>query len=428
MSSLLIKNGHVIDPANNIDGKLDIFIDRGRIKKVEKDIKEAADETIDASGRIVAPGLIDMHTHLREPGREDEETFLTGSKAAIKGGFTSICAMPNTTPPCDNQGVAGFIISEGKRIGLCNLYPIGTITKNRKGQELSEMGELKKAGVVALSDDGDSVDNSEIMRRALEYASMVELPVIAHCEDRDLSGDRFMNEGDASTLLGLRGIPEIAETTRLSRDVEIARWTNGRIHIAHISAGRSVDIIREAKRLGVNISAEVCPHHFSMIDEEVKGFDANIKVNPPIRSLKDKEALKKGLADGTIDVIATDHAPHTEDEKDTDFLLAPFGMIGLETALSLAVMELIETKVLDWKGLITKMSINPARILGLNKASLAQGKDADIVIIDPKREWTVTKETLESKSKNTPFLGRKLRGMAVATIVGGRLVYEILHS
>ncbi|NQU73610.1 MAG: dihydroorotase [Candidatus Omnitrophica bacterium] len=421
---ILIKNGHVVDPANKIDGQLDVFIEDGKISAVSKNIKPNKAEVIDAKGKIVAPGLVDAHTHLREPGREDEETLLTASKAAIKGGFTSICAMPNTTPPCDNQGVVGFISSEAKRMGLCNIYVIGAITKARKGQELSEVGELKLAGVVALSDDGSSVDNSEIMRRALEYTSMFDLPIIAHCEDRILSEAGVMNEGFVSTLLGLRGQPAVAESTRVARELELCAITKGKLHIAHVSTKRSVELIRDAKRRAIEVTCETCPHYFTLTDEAVKTFDTNTKMNPPLRGKEDLETIKQALKDGTIDCIATDHAPHTEDEKDTDFNSAPFGIIGLETALSLAIMELLDNKVLNWTALIQKMSVNPSLILGLDKGHLSVGSDADVVIIDADRRWEVTKESLESKSKNTPFLGRTLKGMAVTTIAGGKIVYS----
>lgn len=423
---ILIKNGHVVDPANKIDQEMDILIEDAKISKVSKNIKAEGAEIIDASAKIVAPGLIDMHSHLREPGREDEETLLTASKAAVKGGFTSICAMPNTTPPCDNQGVVGFIISEAKRIGLCNIYVVGTITKGRKGEELSEIGELKTAGVVALSDDGSSVDNSEVMRRALEYTGMVGLPIIAHCEDKMLSKDGVMNEGFISTVLGLRGIPAICESTRVSRELELCAMTKGKLHIAHVTTKRSIELISDAKKRGVDVTCETCPHYFTLTDEAIKtsGFDTNTKMNPPLRTKEDVEAIKEALKEGTIDCIATDHAPHTEDEKDTDFDSAPFGIIGLETALSLAIMELLDKKVLDWTGLVEKISLNPAKILGFKKGTLSVGADADIVVIDPTKEWKVTKENLESKSKNTPFMGKTLKGMAVITIKDGKIVYR----
>jgi len=423
---ILIKNGHVIDPANKIDAETDILIEEDAIREAAKNIKANNAEVIDAKGRIVAPGLVDMHSHLREPGREDEETLFTASRAAVKGGFTSVCAMPNTTPPCDNQGVVGFISSEGRRIGLCNIYVIGTITKGRHGAELSEIGELKAAGVVGLSDDGSSVDNSEIMRRALEYAGMFGLPIIAHCEDKNLSKDGVMNEGFISTLLGLRGMPAASESTRIARELELCAMTKGKLHIAHVSTKRSVELIRDAKKRGLNVTCETCPHYFTLTDEEVKvsGFDTNTKMNPPLRAKEDLESVKEGIKDRSIDCIATDHAPHTEDEKDTDFDSAPFGIIGLETALSLGIMELVDKKVLSWGALIESMSLNPARILGLDKGTLSVGADADVVIIDPAREWRVSRETIESKSKNTPFMGRTLKGMAVTTITGGKIVYQ----
>lgn len=424
---LLIKDGHVVDPLNKIDGRADVLIDGEKVIKVARGIKISDAKIIDAKGKIVSPGFIDMHSHLREPGREDEEVFLTASKAAVKGGFTSVCAMPNTTPPCDNQGVVGFIASEGRRIGLCNIYVVGTVTKGRKGTELAEVGELKTAGVVALSDDGDPVDNSEIMRRALEYAGMFGLPIISHCEDKQLSKNGVMNEGAVSTLLGLKGRPPISESTRVARDLEICAMTGGKLHIAHVSTKRSVELIRDAKKRGVNVTCETCPHYFTLTDEAVKTFDPNTKMNPPLRSVEDREAIRQGLRDGTIDCIATDHAPHTEDEKDVDFDAAPFGIIGLETALSLGVMELVGKKVLTWAQLADRMSANPSKILGLNKGSLTPGSDADIIIIDPQATWQVTKESLASKSKNTPFLGSELKGVAVTTILDGKIVYEV-HS
>jgi dihydroorotase len=424
---ILIKNGRVIDPLNKIDDGLDVLIENDRIREVSKNIKANGAELVDSKGKIVAPGLVDMHSHLREPGREDEETLFTASRAAVKGGFTSICAMPNTTPPCDNQGVVGFISSEGKRIGLCNIYVIGTITKDRKGQEISEIGELKNAGVVALSDDGSPVEDSEIMRRALEYAAMFNLPIISHCEDKALSKDGVMNEGFISTALGLRGIPGISESTRVARELELCGMTKGKLHIAHVSTKRSIELIRDAKKRGLDVTCETCPHYFTLTDEAVKvsGFDTNTKMNPPLRTEEDLKAVIEGLMDGTIDCIATDHAPHTEDEKDTDFDSAPFGIIGLETALSLTIMELVDKKVLDWSALIGKISLNPSKILGLNKGSLSVGSDADVVVIDPAKEWKVARANLESKSKNTPFLGKVLKGMAVVTITDGKIVYRI---
>lgn len=421
---ILIKNGHVVDPVNKIDGECDVLIEDGKIKAVSKNMKENGADIIDAKGKIVVPGLIDMHTHLREPGREDEETFLTASRAAAKGGFTSITAMPNTMPPCDNQGVVGFIASEGKRIGLTNIYVVGTITKGRKGEELSEIGELKSAGVVALSDDGDSVDNSEIMRRAFEYAIMFNLPIIAHCEDKLLSKDGVMNEGFVSTLLGLKGRPAISESTRVARELELCAMTRGRLHVAHVSTKRSIELIRDAKKRGISVTCETCPHYFTLTDEAVKLFDTNTKMNPPLRARDDLDAIKEALKDGTIDCIATDHAPHTEDEKDTDFDQAPFGIIGLETALSLAVMELVDTKILSWTDIVKKMSVNPSSILGIEKGSLSVGADADITVIDPGKKWEVKKESLQSKSKNTPFLGMQLKGMAIITIRDGEIVYK----
>lgn len=422
--SVLIKNGHIIDPANKRDGIFDILIENGRISKVGKDIKEKTKLTIDAKNKIVTPGLVDMHAHLREPGREDQETIKTALLAAVKGGFTSLVSMPNTTPCCDNQSVAKYIIEKAKNTGLANVFPIGAITKARRGGELSEMWDLKDAGCVGFSDDGNSVNDAALMRRALEYASMFDSPVISHCEDVSLSQGGVMHEGFMSTVLGLKGIPSRSESIIVERDVELAEIAGAKIHIAHVSAKESVDIIRHAKEKGVKVTAEVTPHHLALTDICAKTFDTNIKVNPPIRGAKDREALKKALKDGTIDAIATDHAPHLASEKDVEFDHAPFGMIGLETALSVAIMELIEEKILSWPELITKLSLNPSRILGLGRGTLSEGAPADVTIIDPAKEWVYKKEDIKSKSSNSPFIGRTLKGLATDVIVAGKPVMQ----
>jgi dihydroorotase len=422
--SILIKKGHVIDPANKRDGVFDILAKDGKVSKIGKDLKDKAELVIDGKGKIVTPGLVDMHTHLREPGREDRETIKTGLAAAVKGGFTSVASMPNTTPCCDNQSVVRFIIEEGKSANLANVFPIGAITKGREGKELSEMWDLKEAGSLAFSDDGGSVKDSFLMRRALEYASMFDTPIISHCEDAALSEGGVMHEGFVSTVLGLGPIPSRAESTIVARDIELAEIAGAKIHIAHVSAKESVDIIKKAKEKGIKVTAEVTPHHLALTDVCVKTFDTNTKVNPPLRGAADREALKKALKDNTIDVIATDHAPHLESEKDVEFDNAPFGIIGLETALSICIMELIDKKVLSWPELVRKLSLNPSQILGIERGTLSEGASADVTIIDPDKEWIYKKEDIKSKSTNSPFIGWTLKGLATHVIVGGRLVSQ----
>ncbi|MEA3560667.1 MAG: dihydroorotase [Candidatus Omnitrophota bacterium] len=422
--SLLIKGGRVIDPANKVDKIVDIAIEKGRISQLGSDIKPEGLKLIDARGLIVTPGLIDMHTHLREPGREDEETILSGSRAASKGGFTSVCVMPNTEPAIDKEAVVEFILSKAQQAGVVNVYPIGAITRGRAGKILAEMGELKRAGVVGLSDDGNPVEDSRVMRRALEYSKMFNLPIISHCEDKQLSAGGVMNEGWVSTALGLRGIPCICEEHIVARDISLAVLTGGRLHIAHVSSAGSVKIIKQAKKDGVNVTAEATPHHFTLNDENLRSFSTNYKVNPPLRTDKDVDAVKQALADGVIDAIASDHAPHSEEEKSVEFDYAPFGIIGLETALGLAIRELIEKKILTLSQLIEKMSVNPARILGLNKGRLDIGAEGDVTIIDLKRDWVVKEKEFRSKSKNSPFIGERLKGMAVITICRGKVVYD----
>jgi len=427
---LLICGGRIIDFASGLDRVGDIYIKGKRIVRIEikkgkRKIKYGTDErVIDARDKIVCPGLVDMHTHLREPGREDEETIYTGSDAAVAGGFTSICCMPNTEPPIENQESVNFIYEKAKS-ALCKIYPIACITKGQKGEELTEMADLKNAGAVAVSDDGKPVSNSRIMRHALEYSKMIDLPLVSHCEDLNLSSEGAMHEGFVSTVLGIKGIPSSAEEIMVARDIMLAEFTGGKLHIAHVSTSEAVDFIREAKKKKMKLSCEVTPHHFTLTDEAIKTFDTNFKVNPPLRTKKDVEMVKKGLKDGTVDVIATDHAPHSIEEKEVEFDAAPFGMIGLETALSLVITELIERKVLTWKDAIAKMSYNPAKILKLDAGELKVGGPADITIIDPELEWAVDLNQFRSKSKNSPFGGWKLKGRAWMTIVGGKIVYKL---
>lgn len=421
--NILIKKGRIIDPKNEVDMTGDILIEKGKIAKVGKAISAKDAEVIQADGKIVAPGFIDMHTHLREPGRESAETIETGMRAAAIGGFTTVSAMPNTEPACDSQAHVKFLLDRAREAGLGNILPVGSITKKREGLQMSEMSELKEAGCLAVSEDGDSVSDASLMRRAMEYASMVNLLVISHCEDKALSSGGVMHEGYWSTVLGLKGIPAESESTIVERDVRLAEMTGARLHIAHVSTAESVEIIRSAKKRGVKVTAEVTPHHFTLKDENVKTFDANMKVAPPLRSKEDVRALKEGLKDGTIDVIATDHAPHLENEKEKEFDYAPFGMIGLETALPLSA-ELIGEKVLDWPTLIKKLSSAPAQILQYKRGSLKEGETADIVIIDPDKEWTYDRERIKSRSTNSPFIGKKMKSMATCVIVGGKIIVK----
>jgi dihydroorotase len=419
---ILVKNGRIIDPSQGIDRIGDILIEKGRIVQIGKAIKVKSAETIPAEGKIVAPGFVDMHTHLREPGREEVETIETGLSAAISGGFTTVSAMPNTDPPCDSQAHVKFLLDRATEVKLGNILPVGTITKARGGQQMSEMGELKQAGCRAVSDDGDPVADAGLMRRAMEYASMVDLLVISHCEDKTLSADGVMHEGYWSTVLGLGPIPAEAESTIVERDIRLAELTGARLHIAHVSTAKSVEIIRSAKKEGVKVTAEVTPHHFTLSDEDLRTFDTNMKVSPPLCSAEDVRALKKGIKDGTIDVIATDHAPHLENEKEKEFDYAPFGMIALETALPLAVMKLVDEGYLDWSGLIQKLSMNPSKILKYDRGSLKEKAVADIVIIDPDKEWTYTRDRIRSRSSNSPFIGWNMRSAARDVIVGGKVV------
>ncbi|MDI6890436.1 MAG: dihydroorotase [Thermodesulfovibrionales bacterium] len=432
---ILIEKGHIIDPSQGIDGIGDVLIEDGKIKEVRAKSKEQGAEskkqkphksnselrTIDAKRMFVIPGLIDMHVHLREPGFEYKETIKTGTAAAIRGGFTTVCCMPNTYPINDNASVTEFIIRKAAQEGLCTVLPIGAITKGQKGEELAEIGTMRNEGCVAFSDDGQPVMNSLIMRRVLEYSKAFDVPIISHCEDLTLSEGGVMNEGLLSVTLGLRGIPAEAEEIMVFRDIMLAGLTGGRLHIGHVSTEGSVKLIRDAKRRGVNVTAETCPHYFSLTEDALRDYDTNAKVNPPLRTKRDIEAIKEGLKDGTIDVIATDHAPHHRDEKLREFDLAPLGISGLETALPLS-LRLVDEGVLTMNQLVEKMSFNPARILGISsKGSLKQGSDAGVTILDTKKEVRVEAEKFVSKGKNTPFDGWVLKGMVVITISKGRI-------
>ncbi|MFH1732174.1 MAG: dihydroorotase [Planctomycetota bacterium] len=421
MATTLITGGRVICPDQGIDAGLNVLLADSKVMELTES-RPRADEVIDASGMIVSPGLIDMHVHLREPGMEAEETIASGSAAAVAGGFTSVACMPNTNPTIDNEASAEFVLLQAERAGLANIYPIGAVTKGRKGEELSEIGQLSRGGVVAFSDDGFPVSNAEMMRRGLEYTNMFGKTVIEHCEDMDLSGDGVINEGTLSTTLGLEGIPNASEEVAIARNLILARQAGANLHIAHVSTAGGVELIRTAKRNGTSVTAEATPHHFTLTDECVRTYDPVYKMNPPLRTQADVDAIRAGLRDGTIDVIASDHAPHSTEKKQLEFTAAPFGVIGLESALPVAVTELIG-EVLDWPQLIAKLTWNPARILGINKGSLRPGSDADVTIIDPYVAWTIDVAKFRSRSRNCPFDGKEVRGRAVRTIVRGKTKY-----
>ncbi|MBF0344962.1 MAG: dihydroorotase [Nitrospirae bacterium] len=427
---IILKNGHIVDPSAGINTVGHIVVKDGKIKKIILASGIAEEETakdmqiIDVAGLHVFPGLVDIHVHLREPGYEYKETIESGCKAGLKGGFTTLCCMPNTRPPNDNKTITEYIVQKGRSLRLCNVHPIGAITKKQDGKELSEVGIMKDSGCVAFSDDGRPVTNSLIMRRALEYAKVFDVPIISHAEDVYLSDDGVMNEGYVSTHLGLKGIPAEAEVIMIKRDIELAALTGGSLHIAHVSTAGGVSAIREAKSLGINVTAETTPHYFHITEDYVNGYNTSAKVNPPLRTQKDVQAIRQGLHDGSIDCIATDHAPHHRDDKECEFDRAAFGISGLETALALG-LKLVEDGVLSLSTLIEKMTIAPSNILKLGKGTLREGADADIVVVDLNMEFTVDKEDLVSKGKNTPFHGWRLKGVSVLTIVDGDIKYNL---
>jgi dihydroorotase len=421
---ILIKNGHVVDPANTIDDIQDILIEKSKISKVARNLKVKTEEVIDATGRLVMPGIIDMHVHLREPGREDKETVLSGTSAALKGGVTSCLAMPNTQPAVDCVENVKLLASIIKKTAKANVLIAASITKGRQGQELTDIARLKQEGVLAITDDGSSVDCDELLSGAFKIAKANQVLVICHSEDRMLAAGGVVNQGIVATRMGLRGISKESEYKRVQRDIQLAKIASALVHIAHISCSESVEIIAEAKKDGVAVSAETSPHYFALTEEQALGYDTNMKVNPPLRSKGDAEAIKQGLNSGIIDVIASDHAPHTENEKDIEFEYAACGTIGLETELAVSITELVKTGVMGWTDLVRKLTINPASILGLEKGSLSIGSDADIIIVDPNQEWVVSKDIFLSKSKNCAFLGRKLNGLVEYTICNGKIVYR----
>jgi dihydroorotase len=422
---LLIANGYVIDPATDVNAGRNVLIEDGRVVDVisrGEPVPEDA-KLIDATGLIVAPGFIDLHVHLREPGQEYKETIATGASAAVAGGWASICAMPNTDPINDNPAVTRFVIEKGKAAQLANVFPIGAVTKGSAGKELAEMGEMKNAGIVAVSDDGRPVPTPGMMRRALEYANGFDLTVVDHCQDPSLSAGGVMHEGRWSLILGLRGIPAAAEEMDAVRDCVLAKLTGARVHLAHVSTAGAIDAVRRAKESGLNVTCEVTPHHWTLTDEAVSEYDTNMKMNPPLRSEEHVAAILEGMKDGTIDAIATDHAPHHLDEKALEFDQAPFGITGLETAVGLA-FDLVQRGVIDLERVVEMCATNPAKIFGLkDRGTFKAGAHADVTILDPQLEWVFDLAKSKSKSRNTPFGGRTMQGAAVATIVGGRLVY-----
>ncbi len=420
---ILITGGHVIDPGR-FNGVADVLIDAGRIVAVGPQLKAPAGATkIDAKGRLVLPGFVDLHVHFREPGFEYKESIQSGAAAAVAGGFTSVCCMPNTNPVNDNQAITEFMLDRARAAGLANIFPIGAITKGSEGKELAEIGDLRRAGCVAISDDGKPVMNSLVMRRAMEYALAFDVPVVDHCEDLHLAEGGCMNEGAISTELGLPGMPAAAEDVMVARNVALAELTGARLHLAHISTEGSVRMVREAKSRGLKVTAEACPHHFTITEEVVRGYNTYAKMNPPLRTWKDVQAIKQGLRDGTIDVIATDHAPHASQEKQLGFTEAPFGIVGLETALPLT-FALVDEGVLSLESAVDKLSTAPAKAFGLPKGTLATGADADVAIVDQQEQWEVDPAKFRSKSRNTPFAGWKVKGRVTTTIVGGRVVFE----
>jgi len=421
---LLIKNGRVIDPANKIDDNLDILIEGGKISKTGKSVDAKAETVIDASGKIVMPGIIDMHVHLREPGREDKETVFSGTMAAAKGGVTSVLCMPNTLPSLDSAEIINTMKAIIKNTANVDVFICGAITIKRQGKELVNIGGLKKDGIIAISDDGASVDSDELMLKALKEAKKEKILVICHSEDKALSGKGLVNRGFTSTRLGLRGISKESEYKRVGRDIKLAEESGAAAHIAHVSCAESVEIIRKAKKKGIKVTAETAPHYFSLSEGDLLDYNTNMKINPPLRAKDDILAIKQGLKDGTIDIIASDHAPHTENEKEIEFEHAEFGTIGLETELAVSITELIGSGILTWQELIRKMSLNPAMVLGIDKGTLGVNKDADIAIVSPDKEWIVDKAGLVSKSKNSAFIGRKLKGAVECTIYRGKVIYK----
>jgi dihydroorotase len=428
-SPLCLRGGRVLDPARGIDRAQDLWIDNGKIAGWGEDAPAALRsrkdvEVIDVRGAVVCPGLVDIHVHLREPGQEDKETIETGTRAAVRGGFTAVACMPNTDPPLDERPRIEYVIRRAEEAGLARVMPIAAVTKGQQGEQLTEIEDLISAGAVAISDDGKPVRNAEIMRRALELTRDLGIPVIQHAEDPDLKGIGVMHEGWVSTRIGLKGIPDVAESVMVARDALLSELTGGRVHVAHVSAARSVEIIRKAKARGIRMTGETTPHYLVLTDEAVGGYSTNTKMNPPLRSARDRDALIEGIVDGTIDCLATDHAPHTEIDKDGDFDSAPFGIVGLETALGIYLSALVDAGHLTLPELIGRMTVKPYEVLGRSGGTLAPGADADVTVFDPSKRWTVRASEFASKGRNTPFEGWELPGRVLLTVVGGRAVYR----
>lgn len=426
---LWIRGGRVIDPSQGLDRVGDVLVRGGVVEAVgEVGRRPRGARVIDAGGLIVCPGLIDMHVHLREPGAEEKETIATGTAAAAAGGMTAVACMPNTTPALDTAAAVDFVYRQSRRAGRCRVWVVGAITRGREGRELAEMGQMRRAGAVAFSDDGRGVASAAVMLRALQYVSMFDRPIIQHCEDPELSAGGCMHAGATASRLGLGGIPSLAEEVMLGRDLRLLEAVGGKYHVAHISTRGSVEMVRQAKRRGLSVTAEVCPHHLLLTDEACREFDTRYKVNPPLRSAGDVAACVAGVVDGTIDCLVSDHAPHTAAEKERDFVSAPFGIAGVETSLALFAQVLVHSGRMGWGELIRCMSTNPARVLGVPGGSLRPGSVADITLIDPEMEWTIDPEAFRSRSRNTPFGGWRVKGRAVGTIVGGRVMYSLLEG
>ena len=421
--TLLLRGGRVIDPRNGVDRVCDLLIRDGVVGSIDAGPGIAADRTIDCDGQVVTPGLIDLHVHLREPGFEYKEDLQSGLTAAVAAGFTGVCPMPNTRPISDSRPDMEFLIREARRISLAQLWPVGAVTQGQEGQQLTEFGQLRKGGAVALSDDGRPISNSMVMRRSLEYALKFELPIFVHAEDPGLSGDGAMNEGLAATRMGLSGTPCAAESAMVARDIQIAALTGGRVHFLHVSCARSVELIRMAKAEGIAVTAETCPHYWELTDEAVDGYRTDAKMYPPLRAESDRAAVRVALADGVIDTIGSDHAPHAAYEKALEFRNAPNGIIGLETTVPLA-LNLVRDGVIDWQQFVRYLSVNPAAVIGVDRGHLSPGAVADVTVIDPRESWVVERATIRSKSINTPFLGATVTGRATACIIGGRVLME----
>ena len=428
MPTLLIKGGRIVDPSQSLDRVDDLLIRDGRIAAIGPADASNADEVIEASGLIVTPGLVDMHVHLREPGREEDETIETGTAAAIAGGFTSVACIPNTEPPIDTQGAVEFIHQKAVRADACNVFVVACASRNREGKELAEIGQLVEAGAVAFTDDGSPVYDAELMRRVFEYCRMFDKPFLAHEEVLELTAGGVMNEGLVSMVLGLKGMPAAGEEVMIGRDIALAEVTGGRLHVMHLSTAGGVELVRQAKARGLAVTTEATPHHFTLTDECLRSFDSNYKMSPPLRTAADVEAILEGLADGTIDCIATDHAPHALEKKMLELDRAPFGILGLETAVGLSVTRLVVPGRIDWLRLVEAMSTLPSKILGIDRGTLADGAVADVTIIDPAMTWEVDASSFRSKSVNSPFHGWQLTGRAVATIVGGRVKFRLTEA